>query len=182
MKRFLLTVFAMTIACANFALAQEMPEMPQPQPEHKFLERFVGDWNSKMEASGIPGQPPMECQGETKAKMMGPFWIVMAAKGEMGGEPMESIMQLGYDAKKKKYVGTWSDSCTDHMWQYEGTVEGETLTLHTEGPNMTDPNKMAKYREVIQFLSPDHYEFSSSMENGEGGWTTFMMAEFKKKK
>lgn len=182
MKRALLTVFAIAIANASFAFAQEMPEMPLPQEEHKFLEKFVGEWDSKMEATGIPGQPPIECQGTSKAKMMGGFWVVIAGKGEMAGQPMESVMQLGYDTKKKKYVGTWSDSCTSHMWHYEGTVEGNTLTLNTEGPNMLDPKKTSKYREQITFISPDHYEFSSSMENGEGGWTTFMLADFKKKK
>ncbi len=182
MKRFLLTVFALTIACANFALAQEMPEMPQPQPEHKFLERFVGDWTSKAEVQGEPGQPPMECQGEQECKMMGPFWIVCSSKGEAMGQKVQSIMQLGYDAKKQKYVGTWSDSVTGYMWHYEGTVDGDTLTLLTEGPLMNDFNKMGKYREQIQFLSPDHYQFNSAVDNGAGEWNTIMIADYKKKK
>jgi hypothetical protein len=181
MKRYfsLSAVFALTLT--SIAYAQEMPEMPKPVQEHEFLHKFVGDWVSEMEASGIPGQPPMKSKGESKAKMMGGFWVVVAGKGEMGGEPMESIMQLGYDAKKKKYVGTWSDSCSGHMWHYEGTLEGNTLTLNTEGPNMQDPEKTSKYRDQFTFISPAHYELSSSMENGEGGWTTFLIADFKKK-
>lgn len=181
MKRYFTLSAVLAIALTSLARAQ-MPEMPQPQKEHEFLHKFVGEWESQMEMSGIPGEPPMKCKGESKAKMMGGFWIVIAGKGEMQGQPMESIMQVGYDAKKKKYVGTWSDSFSGHMWHYEGNVEGNTLTLYAEGPNMQDPEKMSKYRDQFTFISPDHYEFSSSLENGEGGWTTFMIGDVKRKK
>ncbi|MDZ4658566.1 MAG: DUF1579 domain-containing protein [Bythopirellula sp.] len=180
MKHVLLTYFIVAVANLGISLASAQ-EMPKPQQEHKFLEKFVGEWDSKMEASGMPGQPAMECQGVHKAKMMGPFWIVSAGNSKMMGQPMESIMQLGFDPKKKKYVGTWSDSISDHMWQYEGTLEGNTLTLNTEGPNMMSPGKMAKYRDVIEFKSPDHYTLSSTMQGDDGGWKTFMLADFKKK-
>ncbi len=183
MKRIPTTCFVVALAFgSSLASAQEMPDMPKPQKEHEFLNKFVGEWDTEMKAEAIPGMPAMECTGTQKARMLGGFWIVSEGKGEMMGQPIESIMQLGYDAKKKRYVGTWSDSCNDHMWKYEGTVDGETLTLNTEGPNMMEPEKMSNYREVIDFKSPDHYTFTSSIEGEDGKWTTFMTADFKKKK
>lgn len=183
MKHVLLTCLVALVACLGLSLASaQMPEMPKPQQEHKFLEKFVGEWDSEMKIVTGPDQPAMEKKGTQTAKMLGGFWVVSEGKGEMMGQPMETLMQLGYDAKLKKYVGTWSDSCNDFMWKYEGTAEGEKLTLDTEGPNMTDPTKMAHYRDTFEFKSPNHYTLSSSMQGDDGGWTTFMLADFKKKK
>ncbi len=183
MKRNLITCFAVAIALFTSSVARaQTPEMPKPQKEHEFLHKFVGDWNSEMKMVPGPDQPAIECQGTQTARMLGGFWVISEGKGEMMGEPMDTVMQLGYDSKLKKYVGTWSDSCTDFMWKYVGTLEGEKLTLETEGPNMTDPTKMAKYRDVVEFKDADHYTLSSSTQGEDGKWTTFVTGDYRRKK
>ena len=183
MKRSLSICFAIAVALLTSSVARaQLPEMPKPQKEHEFLQKFVGDWNSEMKMVADPDQPAMESKGTQTARMLGGFWVVSEGKGEMMGQPMETIMQLGYDAKLKKYVGTWSDSCTDFMWKYEGTVEGEKLTLNTEGPKMTEPGKMAKYRDVFEFKDADHYTLSASTQGEDGKWTTFVTADYRRKK
>ncbi len=98
--------------------------------------------------------------------------------------PMTGVMTLGYDPEKKKYVGTWVDSMTSHLWRYEGTVDaaGKVLTLDTEGPNPAAPGKTAKFKERIEFKSKDHKVFTSSMQGDDGEWVTFMTMNSKRKK
>lgn len=49
------------------------------------------------------------------------------------GTPMCGIQTIGYDATKKKYVGTWVDSMMNYLWLYEGNVDetGNKLTHET---------------------------------------------------
>jgi hypothetical protein len=173
-------VFA--LALTSFASAQEMPEMPKPQKEHEFLQKFVGEWESVGKRTMGEGQPPMECNGTATTRMLGEFWMISEGKGDAMGSPMENVMQLGFDTKKGKYIGTWIDSMFNHMWHYEGTAEGDKLTLFAEGPNMMEPGKMAMYRDEFEFKSPDHYVLTSSAQGEDGKWTTFMTADVRKKK
>ena len=183
MKRILSTCFVIAIALTITSVARaQLPEMPTPQKEHAFLQKFVGEWNSEGKGVAGPDQPPMECKGSTTSRMLGGFWMISEGKNESMGQPMESVMQIGFDPKKGKYVGTWTDSVFNHLWHYEGTVEGDTLTLNAEGPNMMEPGKMAKYRDVFEFKSPDHYTLNSSAQGEDGKWTTFMTSEFRRKK
>jgi hypothetical protein len=179
MKRFL--SLYVVLALVPLSRAQEMPEMPKPQKEHEFLQKFVGEWESLGKGTAPDGQT-MECKGTFKARMLGGFWIISEGHGEVMGEPMENIMTVGYDPEKGKYVGTWVDSCFNHMWKYEGTVEGDKLILNAEGPDMTNPSKKAMYRDEFEFKSPDHYVLTSSAQGEDGKWVTFMTAEVNKKK
>jgi hypothetical protein len=182
MKRHFSLCAVFALALASVMNAQEMPEMPKPQKEHEFLHKFVGEWESVGKGKMAEDQPPMECKGTAKARMLGGFWMVSEGKGDAMGTPMENVMTLGYDTEKGKYVGTWVDSMFNHMWKYEGTLEGDKLTLNTVGPNMQDPTKKANYRDVFEFKSPDHYTLTSVVEGPDGKWTTFMTAEVTRKK
>ena len=186
MKRIICTSFVALLSFAGVlnCQAQELPEMPKPQKEHEFLQKFAGEWTSEATASFGPDQPEMKCTGSATARMLGGFWMISEGKAEMMGMPVESVLTLGYDTKKNKYVGTWTDSCHNYLWHYEGEVNeaGDTLTLDTEGPNpMLPGEKMYKYREVVEFKDKDHYVFSSMMQGEDGKWITFMTANFKRK-
>jgi hypothetical protein len=158
-----------------------MPEMPTPQDEHKWLERFVGEWTSEAECE-MPGQESMKCQGTQTARMLGGFWMLAEGSAEMMGTTVRTLLTLGYDPAKQHYVGTWVDSCHNHLWQYKGTLDetGDVLTLETEGPNMMLDGKMTKYREIIDFKGDDHYVFTSSMQGEDGQWQTFMTSNFRR--
>ncbi len=69
-----------------------------------------------------------------------------------------TLMTLGYDPQKQRYVGTWIGSMMTYLWQYDGELDaGETmLTLNSDGPAMTDDEKIGKYKDVIEFKSDDH--------------------------
>lgn len=159
-------------------------DMPKPSKEHQWLDRFVGEWESAGEIAMEPGEAPVTSKGTETVRKLGGFWIVSQQQGECMGGPMSSVMTLGYDPASKKYVGTWIDSAMPHLWQYAGTVDasGNKLTLETEGPDMMNPGKTCKFREVIEFKNDDHRVFTSATQGEDGKWNEFMQVESRRKK
>lgn len=164
-------------------LAQEMPEMPKPQTEHKWLEKFVGTWESEMECTA-PGQEPMKMKATDTIRMLGGFWMVSETKGEAMGQAFNGVMTLGYSPEKKAYVGTWVDSMNSTMWTYTGTVnaEGDTLTLETEGPCPMQGGKICKVKEIMKLTGKDEKTFTSSVLGDDGKWTQMMSGKSKRVK
>jgi hypothetical protein len=89
--------------------------------------------------------------------MLGGFWVLNEMKGDMVGEPMTGVQTIGYDEARKMYVGTWVDSMTAYMWQYEGNVDatGKVLTLDADGPNFMSDGKLTKFQDIYEFKSND---------------------------
>jgi hypothetical protein len=184
MKRITHLIPILLFITASIAMAQDSPAMPAPQKEHKWLEKFLGEWETESEASMGPGQPPMKCKGTISCRTLGGFWYVSEMKSEMMGTPMTAIMTLGYDPQSKKYIGTWVDSMLGYMWKYEGNVDttGKIITFEAEGPNFMAAGKMTKFRDIYDFKSPDQVTISSGMLGDDGKWTTFMTGSAKRKK
>ena len=166
------------------AIAQDQPKMPAPQKEHEWLQQLVGDWESEMEVSAGPGVEKSTCKGTSHTKSLGGFWVVTDVKSEMLGTPFTAVQTIGYDAKTKKYVGTWVDSMMNHMWKYEGTVDptGKILTLEAEGPDMVHEGKTTLYRDIYEFKSKDHVVMTSTVKGEDGKWVTFMTGNSRRKK
>jgi hypothetical protein len=161
---------------AGTTLAQEPPAMPAPSSEHVWLEKFVGEWVTKSEAKMGPDQPAMQCSGTLSSRMLGGFWVLNEMKGDMVGEPMTGVQTIGYDEARKMYVGTWVDSMTAYMWQYEGNVDatGKVLTLDADGPNFMSDGKLTKFQDIYEFKSNDEIVMTSRMMGNDGQWITFM--------
>jgi hypothetical protein len=164
---------------------QDMPPMPPPPGEHhKWLEKLVGTWTVESEMSG-PDMPPMKSTGTDTVRSLGGRWVLCELKAEMPGMgTMSAVLSLGYNTETGKYQGTWIDTVHDHLWVYAGTLDstGKILTLETEGPNMMDPAKgNTKYRDVIEFKSPDHRTLTSSA-HVDGKWVQFVTANYRKTK
>jgi predicted enzyme related to lactoylglutathione lyase len=123
-----------------------------------------------------PGKPAIKSKGTESGRMLGGFWLIQDGKGDIMGMPYSSVFTLGYNADKKKFVGTWVDSMQGHLWSYEGSVDstGKVLTLDTEGPCPFAPGKTSKFKEVIEIKGKDQKAFSSSMLGDDGKWTTFV--------
>jgi hypothetical protein len=186
MKKSVLASLALLLGVAALSIAAdsvEMPEMPAPQKEHQWLQKFVGDWITKSEIS-MPGQDPMTVEGTETVKSLGGFWIVSDLKCDFGGQQMHGIMTVGYDPKTKQYVGSWIDSMTDHFWKYEGELDasGKKLTLNSEGPCPMKGGQLTKMRDVVEFQDDDTRTLTSYAQGDDGQWQSFMKMTATRKK
>lgn len=95
-------------------------------------------------------------------------------------QPSRSVITLGFDPVKRRFVGTFVASCMTHLWPYEGQLdEGSgVLTLDSEGPSFTGDRTMAKYQDLIQMMDKNQYVLSSRFQNQDGTWTEFMKANY----
>jgi len=157
----------------------------EPQKEHQWLQKLVGEWTSEMEAVMGPDKPPETFRGTDSVRSIGGLWAVCEGRGEMpGGGQAVTIMTLGYDPAKKRYVGTFIGSMMTYMWLYDGEVDpsGKKLILDAEGPDFAVEGKMSKYMDIIEFKSDDHRVLTSQMLGEDGKWTQFMEAHYRRKK
>jgi hypothetical protein len=156
----------------------------EPQKEHQWLQKFVGEWTYEGEAIMAPGKPPERFKGTESVRSLGGLWILAEGRGEMPGSGVETmLLTLGYDPQKKRYLGTWIGSMMSHLWVYDGALDaaGKVLALDADGPDMAGTGKMAKYRDVVEFESDDHRILTSQVLGDDGKWTRFMTAHYRRK-
>ncbi|MGH8019652.1 MAG: DUF1579 domain-containing protein [Opitutaceae bacterium] len=157
----------------------------EPQEEHRWLQKLVGEWTFESEAMMEPGQPPSKHKGTETMRAIGDLWIQGEGQGEMpGGGTATMMLTLGYNPQKKRFVGTWLGSMMSHLWVYDGELDAarRVLTLEAEGPDMTTEGKMAKYRDVVEIKSDDHRVLTSHVRDDDGKWQQFMTAHYQRKK
>jgi hypothetical protein len=163
---------------------------PQLQKEHQLLQKLVGEWTSEGECVMEPGKPPTKMTGTESVRSVGGLWIVAEGSGEMpGGGPSTTIMTLGYDPQKKRFVGTFIGSMMTNMWVYDGSLDtsGNVLTLDTEGPQMgadgqMHEGKLTKYKDIVEFKNDNERVLRSEMLGSDGKWTQIVSVTYRRKK
>jgi len=160
-------------------------QTPEPQTEHKWLQKLVGDWTVETECNMGPDQPPMKTSGRESVRTLGGLWTIGEGSGDTpDGGTWDSIMTLGFDPQTKRFVGTFIASVMTHLWPYNGTLDetGRVLTLDSEGPSFAGDGTMAKYQDIIEFMDNDHRILSSRVQGADGQWQPFMKAHYRRKK
>lgn len=159
-------------------------ELPQPQAEHLWLHKLVGEWRFEHDCSPAPDQPAEKLTGTETVRSLGGLWTIGDIDGTMpDGGSSRSVMTLGYDPAKKKFVGSFIASVMTHFWPYEGSLNPttNTLTLDSEGPSFADQTKMTKYQDIITFIDDNHRTLSSQYLDDQGQWQPFMTAHYYRK-
>lgn len=177
---------------AAYLAAPETPSAQSPCPpaeprrEHEWLRRLVGAWTFEAEASMGPGQPPMKASGSESVRPLGDLWVLAEGRGEMpGGGVMGSVMTLGYDPGRGRFVGTFVASVMTHLWVYEGSLDAaeRVLTLDTEGPDMAT-GRMTRYQDIITIedagQDAGRRTLTSRMLGEEGQWRQVMAARYRR--
>ena len=157
----------------------------EPQKEHQWLQKLTGEWTYEHDCSMGPGKPREKFKGSLSARSLGGIWVMCEGRGEMpGGGAATMVITLGYDPQRKRYVGTFIASMMTHLWLYDGALDSaeKVLTLDTEGPDFSVDGKMAKYQDVIEFKSDDHWVLTSRVLGHDGEWHEFMTAHHRRKK
>lgn len=164
---------------------QESTMQVEPQAEHQWLQKLVGKWTYETEVMMGPDQPSEKATGTESVRSLGELWILAEGQGEMPGcgATATTMMTLGYNPQKQRYVGTWIGSMMTYLWVYDGELDTgqRMLTLNSEGPAMTGEGKTAKYRDVIEFQSNDHRVMTSQVLGDDGQWHKFMTVNYLRK-
>ncbi|MDJ1157758.1 DUF1579 domain-containing protein [Chelatococcus sp. SYSU_G07232] len=156
----------------------------EPRKEHAWLHKFVGEWAYEGECVMGPDQPPAKATGLETVRSLGGLWVMGEGQGEMPGcGPASTVITLGYDPQKQRFVGTFIGSMMTHLWIYDGALDasGKVLTLDTEGPSFGDNGKMARYQDVVTLVSDDHRVMTSRVLEEDGTWREFMTAHYRRK-
>jgi Protein of unknown function (DUF1579) len=164
---------------------QESTMKTEPQKEHQWLHKLIGEWTYETECTMGPDQPPEKATGTESVRSLGGLWILAEGQGEMPGCGVATtMMALGYNPQKQRYVGTWIGSMMTNLWVYDGELDAaeKVLTLYAEGPVMTGEGKMAKYKDAIKFISNDRRVLTSHVLGDDGNWHQFMTATYQRQK
>lgn len=155
---------------------------PEPDKEHTWLKRFLGEWTFESECPGEPGAEPMRSTGRESVRAIGELWVQGESRGEMPGfGEVKMVISIGFDPERGRFVGTWVGSMMTHMWVYEGWLEGDdTLVLESTGPVWEKPGQTAKYRDITEFKGPDERSFRTVMLQDDGSWRELMSARYRR--
>ena len=153
---------------------------PEPQQQHRWLEKLLGDWTYTSECNMGPDQPAMTVRGTERVRSVGGLWTIAEGTGGSGDDAWTSVMTLGYDPSAGRFVGTFIASVMTFLWVYSGgSLDQGTgaLTLDADGPAFSGEG-MAKYQDVIAFISDDHRTLTSRVLGPDGTWHQFMQAHY----
>ena len=154
-------------------------EIPKPAEQHLWLKRLEGEWSYEAGAG-----TEYHTTGTERVRMLGDLWMLAEAEGTMpGGAPgSRTLMSLGYDESKGKFIGTWIGSMMTMMWVYEGELDAEerSLALYCDGPDWEVPGVTRKYRDTITLLDDDRRTLTSAMLEPDGSWKQFMEMELRR--
>ncbi len=88
----------------------------EPQKKHLWLHQLIGEWVYESEVLMGPAQPPEIGAGAEVVRSLGGLWAIAEGQGEMPGcGAATTIMTLGYDAQKQRYIGTWIGSMMTYL-------------------------------------------------------------------
>jgi len=151
----------------SLLLAQAPPAPPKPGPEHKKLEYFLGKWTVENEFKANE----FVRAGKTVSTVtdtLGPggFYIEHRAEGQLG----TTLGIIAYDSHAKVYTSYYASS-VGLVGAATGSVNGNTWTWMVED---RFAGKAAKGRTTITMLSPTEYTSKYEMDDGKGGYTTFV--------
>src|ERR671913_668174 len=121
--------------------APQLPvTMTKPQEEHRWLQKLIGAWTFDGEAAMGPDQPSETFTGREHVRSLGDLWVLAEGEGETpDGGIDRSVMTLGYDPQKARYVGTWIGSMMTHLWVYDGALDAarREVSLWGKGARMS---------------------------------------------
>lgn len=112
------------------------------------FEADVGTWDAEVIVRPVPGAPEQRSHGLAVQKLVGGKWLVTDFKNETSGFEGHGI--YGWDATRKRYVGTWVDPMRSFLSVMEGDWDegARTMTFHAEA--QTPDGKKLSWREVTE--------------------------------
>ncbi|KAA2213844.1 DUF1579 domain-containing protein [Teichococcus oryzae] len=147
--------------------------------EHRWLHRLIGAWRFEGGCE-TEGEPSGRFEGRETVRGLGEAWIIGEGEGHSPeGQPHRSLMTLGYDPARGRFVGNFVSSMMTHQWVYEGGLSGETLVLDTMGPSFTGEDGLVAYQDIITFEADGVRRLTSRMRQNSG-WKQVVEAVYRR--
>ena len=155
----------------------------EPGPEHAFLAKKVGVWDIECEYFFDPSSDPMRATGVDTVEALGPYWIVARSQFDLPGITLNGIAATGFDPVVKMFKGTWFDSATPFLYNFEGMYDAERDLLEMTGENI-DPStgELVPYRSKELYGGPDARIFELLVETQPGLETQILRYEYTRRK
>lgn len=153
----------------------------RPTDEHRWLAQLVGDWT--YEGRSLPDDPNCNSSGTESVRMLGELWMLADAVGRMAdGHPSRSLITVGFDPDKGRFVGSFIGSMMTSFWTYDGALDpdGRALRLRSEGPHFDGSPGTALYEDVIEIISPDERVLRGRVQGKDGAWSDFMVTRYRR--
>jgi hypothetical protein len=102
----------------------EMMRQAQPGPEHAELARYVGEWEGTVliHSPDAPEAEPMTLRATATNRMiLGGRFLEMVSKGDVMGQPFESVGMFGFDRRND----VWTTVGFDTLGTYWVTGSGK---------------------------------------------------------
>ena len=182
----LLTWTALALACAGAPAPSygQPPAMPKPGPEHELLKADVATWDAVLEPPLGPGAPPMPSNAvEINTLGCSGLCVITDFNGESTpGETFHGHGVTTWDAVKKKYVGSWTDSMSQGLAIAETTWDpaAKKFSGWMEGPDMT--GRVAKTRSVMEYQADGTRVMTGYQPGPDGKEMQILRITYKRRK
>lgn len=155
---------------------------PIPAPEHKLLQTLLGSWTCEMVCKGPDGADAPPVTGRAVARAIGPVWIVMEMSGGEANDQWSSLLTLGFDPDKGRFVGTFIASMMTWLWVYDGQLDAgtNTIQLDTQGPRFDGQPGQQAYVDHYQIVDRDTWILRSFTRTTDGLSAPFMTATYRR--
>jgi uncharacterized protein DUF1579 len=105
----------------------ETPDLPQPDPALRRLDRLVGRWSME---GHLVGSDENTIRGETTFRWLpGGFFLEQRAQIDFAGLRIDALELIGYDPTTDSFPSTVYSNFSPEPLTYKWEVEGDAVTI-----------------------------------------------------
>ena len=152
-------------------------DTPKVTDAHEKLERLVGTWVGAEQLNPSPWDPeggPAEGRVENRRALDGFAVVQDYTQTRNGAVSYRGHGVFGWDAARGVYTMHWWDSMGSPVNTFEGTFEGDVLTLSFAGAQ-------GHHRTTMTFSGSDGYSFEMDVSPDGDQWYPFMSGTYSKR-
>lgn len=161
------------------ATAEELPEMPQPTPEHDAIVATAGRWVGTL-TSFEAGPDPITAEAVEIRTPVGGFWIHSVLRMDFMGMPFHGEESIGFDPTTGTYQGSWIDSSNSYraLTTGERQADGQTIRWRWVAPDWQTGEMVDHWRD--ERFDDDTYRSTFYRRGPDGPPVRIMIVEMRR--